>query len=771
MQPARESLLEAVAKARADLKSRASELSAVSRLLVSLGKALENASRQTPAGFSAHQQLADRLRRPALLNQISSLLQGKRPRSAVVLSASFDRRLAALKKLAEGTSEGRVRCIVQASSVDLDGKAVERLGSAVQWYPFVDPYPREKKTRKDVRAHAKLIVLDCGGQELVIYGSANSSRPALLDEDGNTEVVVAFWHSGPRSILEHLGLEDSLNARRIDRELVKKAWLLEDDGRAGGAHECLLAGAVVYGRHVDLTIVDGEVKRDAVLAISESVNRPALMTAAIRRGDARGFEARVTVPLEGRIARVMSRGGRPLSNFVAFAWPELGEPRGRSGLGSRGEAALAAMQDGVVLGTVLFELLNYYRDFEVVMARPAGKRTEHPEGGKIESSEVPERAVEAFYTDVDAGVRTGKAWVGDRADLDLLAALVQPLRVGRATTRGEEEEEEDDSAIEEEAERRQIDAKHGRATGDERRESIRFASRESLERAARRLAARLARSARSIEDTLSIRDEVVGVRASSIARQIWMTHIAAFLGERPVLSSENEEIRCLDARTLARYVLRVSRALAGGKNGGVLSLVPPENWAGPDGEVLRRGLAFLWTCCLWATAYLRQNTAEEIASPWEAAPELVAARFVAVVRSHCQAPDQQDIARRLPACRDPESLDMWGRNASQLADLIVATEVKGEPPHEIIREAVDSGPGALVFHPSVGVSVLVDRERRFQGAYTLLDLSKGDPPFRKFLEQVVELRADGWPVAWSSHVRGVLIPKPDRLKKRRDGVK
>lgn len=85
MQPTRESLLEAVTKARAELKSRASELSAVSRLLVSLGKALENASRQTPAGFSAHQQLADRLRQHGftdlaerLVDYVSMLTTGDR---------------------------------------------------------------------------------------------------------------------------------------------------------------------------------------------------------------------------------------------------------------------------------------------------------------------------------------------------------------------------------------------------------------------------------------------------------------------------------------------------------------------------------------------------------------------------------------------------------------------------------------------------------------------------------------------------------------------
>lgn len=695
--------------------------------------------------------------RSPLAAQIGSLLGRAKAKSAVVLSASFDRRLGALTSLANLTAQHRVRCIVQPGSVELDGKAVERLKGVVQWYPFVDPYPREKRKRKDIRLHAKLIVLDCGDRELVVYGSANASRPALLDEDANTEVVVACWHTGPKSIVERLGLDRCLASKRIDGELMGKIWRAESDGEPRREFQCVLAGAVGYGRRVELTITEGKPPRDAVLEIGEGVNRPPLLRAPIREAEGGRFEVSAALPEGARLARVATQGGRPLSNFAAFTSPALAEVHGRSGIGARAEGAIAAMQDGVVLGTVLFELLNYYRDFEVIMARPGGERQRAREEGGAKEVDVAPRAVETFYTDATADRSESEIWIGDRADLDLLAALVQPLRGVRSAR--PLDEEEDDSAIEEEAERREIDAKRGRPTGDERRESSRFASREALERAARRLASRLERSAMSIEDALAIRKEAVGVRAGSVARQIWMTHIAAFLAERRVLSAENEEVRCLDARSFARYVLRVCRALAGGKDGGVLSLLRPDTWAGPDGDTLRRGLAFLWTCCVWATAYLRGDRAEELESIWEAVPELVAGRFVAAVDGHCKAPDKHEITRRLPACRDAVELEGWERRISGLADLIRSSEGEGgrvAPVNGLGRGASAAERGALVFHPTLGVTVLFARAPWVDGTYSLLDLSKSDDMVRGFVEGVVELRAEGWPLPWDESVARLL---------------
>ena len=247
-----------------------------------------------------------------------------------------------------------------------------------------------------------------------------------------------------------------------------------------------------------------------------------------------------------------------------------------------------------------------------------------------------------------------------------------------------------------------------------------------------------------------MREEALGIRAASIARQIWMTHIAAFLTERQVLSSENEEVRCLDARSFARYVLRVCRALAGGKGGGVLSLVPPDTWAGPDGDTLRRGLAFLWTCCLWAAVYLRQESSEELESIWETVPELIAGRFVATVRARCKAPDKQDIARRLPACKDMAALEASEKQASRLAGLILSTEAKDEPARKLTGAISAVEPGALVFHPSVGVTVLVDRELGTHNVYGLLDPSNSDRLVRRFEKFVVEMRAEGWPLPWNA---------------------
>lgn len=279
--------------------------------------------------------------RPPLVEQLRSLLGRTNPASAVVLSASFDRKLEAVKKLADLTSQGRVRCIIQPDVVDLDGKAVAKIRRIAQWYPFVDPYPREKRKRKDVRAHAKLIVFNCGSRELVVYGSANCSKPALLDEEVNTEVVVAFWHAGKKSFLELLGLDNSLNQARIDGELVRKAWHGDDEHR--GSYQCVLSGAVMYGRRIELAISEGKPPDDALVEIAESVNRVPLTKAPIRQREAGRFEAAAAASEDMRVARLVTRGGRPVSNFVAFTSPELAEVRGRSSIGSRADAAIAAI--------------------------------------------------------------------------------------------------------------------------------------------------------------------------------------------------------------------------------------------------------------------------------------------------------------------------------------------------------------------------------------------------------------------------------------------
>ena len=85
MQPTRESLRTAVADARAQVKSRATELTAASRLLASLDKTLSNPAKQTPAAFSSHQDLPGRLEQQGftdlarkLVDYIAALSTGDR---------------------------------------------------------------------------------------------------------------------------------------------------------------------------------------------------------------------------------------------------------------------------------------------------------------------------------------------------------------------------------------------------------------------------------------------------------------------------------------------------------------------------------------------------------------------------------------------------------------------------------------------------------------------------------------------------------------------
>ncbi len=110
-----------------------------------------------------------------------------------------------------------------------------------------------------------------------------------------------------------------------------------------------------------------------------------------------------------------------------------------SGINARSEAAILAMQDGIVLGTVLFELLEQYRDFEIVRGRTRGKsEPANQRDGDFD------RPLESFYTDAVPGDVTPTAWTEDRTDLEgLLAALVQPLQTGMRKFKGSIDEEDE----------------------------------------------------------------------------------------------------------------------------------------------------------------------------------------------------------------------------------------------------------------------------------------------------------------------------------------
>jgi hypothetical protein len=81
-----------------------------------------------------------------------------------------------------------------------------------------------------------------------------------------------------------------------------------------------------------------------------------------------------------------------------------------------------------------------------------------------------------------------------------------------------------------------------------------------------------------------------------------MAHIAAFLTGRETPTSDGDLVLCLGPRHFAEYILRICRALAGGKDGGLLHLVQMDTFVGPDGDSFKAGLSFLWTGLIFAVA-------------------------------------------------------------------------------------------------------------------------------------------------------------------------
>ena len=694
--------------------------------------------------------------RKPLLDQALFALKDKRVNSVLVCSSSFDRDLQAVKRLTSLADVREVRCIVQPENVRLDGRAVRRLSDKVQWHAFVDPYPKEKRKRKDARAHAKLIVFDCGVTEVAVYGSANASRPALLEGEGNMEVVVMLPPSASGTTQKLLGLDSSLRSKNINTLLAEKQWADEQDDESGESYGYVLISAVPSEEGVIITVAGDTPNPTIFIELAESVGQPALARARLSLKAGKMIGSVDILPESVKVARLVDSKGHLLSNTVGLTWPEVANSKASSGVSAKAEAAIAAMQDGVVLGTVLFELLDHFRDFEVVLARPGGRSIRNKDD-EIEDEEAEERSVESFYTDALPGESNIPNWKGDRLDLDILASLVQPLTTGSTKLTGDGEEDIDETVLSEEIERRVIDVKGGRATGEERVQTLFFPTRETLERAARRLERRLERAANSIEKALGTRTNLTTIPPASLARQIWMTHIGAFLAGRTTLSAENEEVLCLEPVYFADYVLRISRALAGGRDGGLLKLLPADAWSGPDGETLQRGLCFLWTCSVWAAACVvnywnKEANDDELANGlWDAAPELIAARFILAIRQRSQDPDTKEIEKRLPAWEDfePGWFRMWQKRINKLVELIESIETADKEPSQLENVNLFScQPGTLVRNPMLGVTVFMGAAENQK--YCLLDLSRSENFVRTFINNVFTIRFEGTvgKIAW-----------------------
>jgi len=685
--------------------------------------------------------------RPELMGQLTACLPVDRADDLVLCSSSFDRALSGLSKLA-ALSKSKPVCIVQPECAEIDGRAVRKLAGVIDWRPFVDPYPKEKRRRKDVRAHAKIFIFGHGKTETCVFGSANASAPAL--ESVNTEVITVLPPRPRGEFVRHLGLGVSLKAGSIEKELSQKEWTESDNDRPEQRFRCLLSAVAAVDSGYRLTLASGIVPKGALLALAQnSFGRPIATTEITREADMLTGQ---TVGNEESVscAWITDDSGRAVSNPVFVTWPMVASPRKSGGGGAKVAQILAAMQDGAVLGTILFELLDQFRDFEVIRAG-TGSRTgvaKRSEGG---GQAGQEQSAEFFYTDSKAEASKGHHWTGDRIDLDILAGLVQPLaQVGG--TRAAEEDAYDDTKLDEEAEFRQISEQEGAATGGERPQRNETSS-EKFETAIRRLERRLDRAASSLEKSLEYLGSLQTLAPNGIARQIWMTRIGAFLADKKTVSADGLEFTCLHPWYFANYVLRICRALVGSKKlGGFLEKLSNAAWEGYDGEVLIRGLAFLWTCAEWAAAYMvhyyssgegKNELPESIAV---ASAELVAARFIWKVSSRTSGPDRDSLMRRFPAWNavPARQMDRTSKRLAQIAELIQSVEGLGNKSAlgpESDTETLKAG--TLVHNPVTGVTMLAkDGAPR---AYHLVHLSlTGNDP-KKFGAVVAPVLFQGKP--------------------------
>lgn len=694
--------------------------------------------------------------KPELLKQVVECLPTKKVDELVICTSSFDRDLAGLRKLLP-LSKAKPVCVVQPEHIEIDGRAVKKLGASAAWRPFVDPYPAEKRKRKDAREHAKIFIFGHGKTETCVFGSANASAPAW--NSTNVEVMVALPQAIKGEIVKHLGLAASLKSKSIANELSAKQWKESQEERPESKFSCLLSAVTASEADYKIWLASGVAPKNSRLALSDRAAGRPLVTVAIRR-DRESLLAHSVQNNEAiRVAWIVAESGKPLSNPVVITWPTVASPRRvhHSATNNFGEY-LAAMQDGAVLGTILFELLDQFRDFEVF--RIGSRKLVAGEKEMVsQNGGGAEQPAEFFYTDVKAEATTGHCWTGDRIDLDILASLVQPLTPPAAgQSIGDEDDIYDEARLDEEAERRQIDSQQGKATGEERPQSLRTPS-EKLEKAIKRLERRLDRAAGALERSLEYVQDLANLAPNGIARQIWMTHIGAFLATRITESDDGEKFCCLDPWAFANYVLRVCRALAGSKKvGGFLDRLAESSWEGFDGDALKKGLAFLATCATWAAAFMihyysngegKEEIPDSIAV---ASAELVAARFIWKIRPRCPHADREGITKRLPAWTTvpAEQIRRTESRLQEIVQLMTTVETSGNTTllgPESRSAALKAG--SLVFNPMLGVTMLArDVQAR---EYWLVDLSHSNDEPRKFGAMVTPILFNGKPYELFQH--------------------
>lgn len=653
--------------------------------------------------------------RPALLSQVLAEIGERSIDEVTVCSASFDRRLSAVERLTTLPGRPSVTCLVQPDEVALDGESVRRLGTTVNWREISLEHLRRKADQADTFSHAKLYVFASGDQEFVAYGSANASAPALLDGgEPNTEVLVLLPPMRRGTVADKLQLKASLDSASVYTRLCECSWPAEDERPADENLIRINGIAADHGRFT-VSFAAEPPTRELRLALAPSPEGTDLIgsVALAQRDDGQWTGTWAGNADAARVGWIVDADGRRISNTVAVTWREVADRVSGSGQGRKVDEAIAAIQDGQLLSMALYSLLDHASDLPRSPSRAADDSA--PLG---RDDVVSDRPQASFYSDrvaIDGHVSSHLG--AERMDLDLLAYLVQPLAVNTANDDGDWSRNEED-------ERRAIDEGDTQGEGTNAGASV-DATVATIERKARSMARRLDRAARAAEDALGMPE--VARSASELARQLWMIQVAGFLAGREVLATDGPAV-CLAPEAFARYVLRLAHALVGGKAGGLLTRAPASIWEGHDGENMKRGLAFAWTCVAWAAAHTRRHwesvaeANEHPSSLAEAVPELVAARFVRFARTRCDAPDEADLSRRLPAVATLTADEK--RAAAARLDRLVSALVgfDASPPDVFPPVPPRVEPGTLVYSAGCGLTVVAQAG---EASVQLVDLSAG----------------------------------------------
>src|SRR5579863_1585515 len=271
---------------------------------------------------------------------------------------------------------------------------------------------------------------------------------------------------------------------------------------------------------------------------------------------------------------------------------------------------------------------------------------------------------------------------------------------------------------------------------------------EKLEKAVARLERRLRRAADSIERSLEFLDKLKIVPTEAVARQIWMAQIGAFLAGRIATSDDGDEFKCLDPTAFAEYVIRIARALVGSRRGGFLDRLPASIWKTPDGEMIKKGLGFLRTCVVWATArliheYVHTDPEEEWPDSLACAiPELVAARFIHRLQPLNIACDEHELERRFPAWTGVAAGEVAAVRArlDRLAAMIATTEDTAATPR-LPASFSSLKAGTLVYNENLGVTVLLRDSSPLE--FWLADFTKPGHAPAKYALHVSPLAVNG----------------------------